>query len=182
MRFATLGPAGSNHALVLRRYVERRGYQGARIQLFETFDAAFAALLEGRVDRLLQCTAHFSHAEWVGRSMHRAFPVDAFVAASRPLALLARHEVATPRCVGLQPATRHYTDLSRFAEQRELPTIVDVAEALLAGELDAGLCARDLLDRYPGRFRLLDDLGPARDVWVLYATAPLPEGSPLLLV
>lgn len=181
MHFATLGPEGSNHVLVLRRYLERRGPADAEVRLYETFDEAFAALLDGRVDRVLQCSAHFSHADCVGRTMHRAFPVDVFVAASRPLALLARRDRAEPRRVGLQPATRYYTDLSRFAEQRELPTIVDVAEALLAGELDAGLCARETLERHPDRLRLLEALGPARDVWVMYATAPAPEGSPLVL-
>lgn len=181
MRVATLGPEGSNHALVLHRYLERRGPAGTEVRLFESFPEAFEALLAGRVDRVLQCTAHFSHADCVGRTMHRAFPVDAFVAGSRPLALLARAEVSAPARVGLQPATRYYTDLSIFTERRDYATIVAVSEALLAGELDAGICARESLERHPDKLRLMEDLGPALDVWVLYGTRPLPENHPLVL-
>lgn len=181
MRFATLGPEASNHALVLRRYLERRGPAGAEIQLFEAFPAAFEALLAGRVDRVLQCSAHFSHADCVGRTMHRAFPVDTFVAGSRPLALLARTGGGAPARVGLQPATRYYTDLSTFSEQRDYATIVAVSEALLSGELDAGICAWEALQRNPDQLRLMEDLGPALDVWVLYGTRPLPEDHPLVL-
>lgn len=181
MTFATLGPEGSNHALVLRRYLERRGPADAHVQLFESFPAAFEALVAGRVDRVLQCTAHFSHAECVGRYMHRAFPVDTCVAGSRPLALLTRAEVVEPVSVGLQPATRHYTELAAFVEQRERATIVDVAEGLLAGEFDAGICAREVLEQNPGKIRLLADIGPALDVWVLFGSQPLPDSSPLVL-
>jgi len=181
MRVATLGPEGSNHALVLHRYLERRGPAGAEVQLFDAFPEAFEALLAGRVDRVLQCTAHFSHADCVGRTMHRAFPVDTFVAGSRPLALLARAGVDAPSMVGLQPATRYYSDLAAFAEQHDYPSIVAVEAALLAGEVDAGICAREALARHPERLRLVEDLGPALDVWVLYGTQPLPEGHSLLV-
>lgn len=185
MRFATLGPEGSNHALVLGRYLDKHGMLArdadAEVHLFETFPEAFDALLDGRVDRVLQCSAHFSHADCVGRTMHRAFPVDTFVAGSQPLALLARAEVAAPVSVGLQPATRHYTDLSTFTEQRDYATIVDVADALLAGEIDAGICPRETLERHSQALRLVEDLGPALDVWVLYGTRPLPDNHPLVI-
>lgn len=181
MLVATLGPEGSNHALVLHRYLEQRGPAGAEVRLFESFPEAFEALLAGRVDRVMQCTAHFSHADCVGRTMHRAFPVDTFVAGSRPLALLARAGVDVPSRVGLQPATRYYTGLGAFDEQQDYPSIVAVEGALLAGEVDAGICAREALERHPERLRLMEDLGPALDVWVLYGTRALPGGHPLLL-
>src|SRR5690625_3695199 len=111
---ATLGPEANNHVLILRRYLKARGPVGAEVRLFDDFPAAFAALAAGEVDRVLQCTAHFSHADCVGRYMHRVFPVDTFVAGSHPLALLARRDVTTPSQVALQPATRYYTDLSGF--------------------------------------------------------------------
>ncbi|PAU76500.1 hypothetical protein [Halomonas salipaludis] len=173
MKFATLGPAGNNHELVLERYLERRAIQDAEIELHEDFDSAFAALLNGGVDFLLQCTAHPSHAEWVGRSMHRAFPVDSFIAPSKPLAILARSDVARPRQLGLQPATRYYADLSGYAELVEEPTTVSVAEGLLAGRLEAGICALEYLERHPERLRLVADLGPALDTWVVFGRRPL---------
>ena len=182
MIVATLGPDGNNHVLVLGRYLEARGLVDAEMRFYDDFPTAFAALVAGEVDRVLQCTAHFSHADCVGRYMHRAFPVDTFVAGSHPLALLARRDVATPRQVALQPATRYYTDLSGFAEQVDVPTTAGVAEGLLAGRLEAGICAQHNVDSHPDELRLIEALGPALDVWVLYGCQPLPEGSPLVLV
>ncbi|MCC5883093.1 MAG: hypothetical protein JJU25_10715 [Halomonas sp.] len=181
MIIATLGPEGNNHVLVLGRYLEARGLTDAEVRLFDDFPAAFAALVAGEVDRVLQCTAHFSHAECVGRHMHRAFPVDAFVAGSHPLALLARCDVAEPRQVARQPATRYYTDLSAFAEEIDAPTTVAVAEGLLDGRFEAGICARQVVEQHPDRLRLIEDLGPALDVWVVYGTEPLSDTSPLVL-
>ncbi len=181
MIVATLGPEASNHVLVLRRYLAARGPADAEVRLFDDFPTAFEALLAGEVDRVLQCTAHFSHADCVGRTMHRAFPVDAFVAGSHPLALLSRCDVAVPRQVARQPATRYYTDLSGFAEEVDAPTTVAVAEGLLAGRFEAGICARQAYEAHPDRLRLVEDLGPALDVWVLYGTEPLPDSSPLLV-
>lgn len=198
MVYATLGPAGSNHAFVLERYLARhlardpgqrangaagttRASGGIQTRLFPAFPDAFEALAAGQVDRVLQCTAHFSHAECVGRFMHRAFPVDTFIASSRPLALLASATAVELESVGLQAATRHYTDLSAFVEQIEVETVVAAAEGLLTGRFDAAICPRELLERHPSRFRLLKDLGPALDVWVIYAATPPPETSPLIL-
>ncbi|MCE8022428.1 hypothetical protein HOP51_20285 [Halomonas sp. MCCC 1A11036] len=181
MIVATLGPEGNNHVLVLRRYLDARGLADAQVRLFDDFPAMFAALVAGKVDRVLQCTAHFSHADCVGRYMHRAFPVDAFVAGSHPLALLARRGVAEPRQVARQPATRYYTDLSGFAEELDVPTTVAVAQGLLAGRFEAGICTRRTLEEHPDALRLIEDLGPALDVWVLYGRQPLPDGSPLSL-
>lgn len=178
---ATLGPQANNHVLILRRYLKARGPVGAEVRLFDDFPAAFAALAAGEVDRVLQCTAHFSHADCVGRYMHRVFPVDTFVAGSHPLALLARRDVTTPSQVALQPATRYYTDLSSFAEQIDVPTTAAVAEGLLAGRFEAGICAQHTVDAHPDRLRLIEALGPALDVWVLYGCQPLPEDSPLVL-
>ncbi len=168
MRFATLGPAGSNHAFVLHAYLREHGLDEARVALMADFVGAFEALLAGETDYVLQCSAHPAHAECVGRTMHRAFPVDCFIAPSRPLALLARLDRPRPGSVGLQPATRHYVPLDGF-EVVEEPTTVHVGEGLLAGRYDAGICALDLLDAHPDRLRLLAPIGAAIDVWVLYS-------------
>ncbi|SDL09698.1 hypothetical protein SAMN05192555_102398 [Franzmannia pantelleriensis] len=173
MKFATLGPAANNHVLVLDRYLKQRAIDGADVVLYTSFDEAFPALLDGEVDFLLQCTAHPSHGDWVGRSMHRAFPVDSFIAPSKPLAILARADVESPQRLGLQPATRYYADLSGYAELIDEPTTASVAEGLLAGRLEAGICALEYLERHPERLRLVADLGPALDTWVVFGRTPL---------
>lgn len=202
LRFATLGPADSNHALVLSRYLAARGLVGRQglanapgtpsapgltgapgpgdpvadacvdITLIDDFPAAFEALVSGDHDYVLQVSAHPSHADCVGRFMHRAFPVDTFIAPSRPLALVARREIQTPRSVLRQPATRHYTDLGAW-EEHDAKTIVAALDALLAGAADAAIVAADSLTKHPERLRLIRPLGAALDTWVLYANRPL---------
>lgn len=182
MILGTLGPAGSNHALIAKRYLARHAAEGGECVFFEAFEAAFEALLEGRLTHVLQCTAHFSHADCVGRYMHRAFPVDAMIAGSKPLALLARRDAPmNPTHVALQPATRHYTDLSAFAQIIEAPTTVAVAEGLIDGRYQVGICAEEALAQAPDTLRLVRALGPALDTWVIYATTPLSASSSLVL-
>ncbi|MED5295173.1 MAG: hypothetical protein VYD49_06535 [Pseudomonadota bacterium] len=180
MNFATLGPEDSNHALVLARYLElRRQDLGGKdsplsptVQLVNDFPQAFQDLVDGHHDYVLQVSAHFSHADCVGRFMHRAFPVDSFIAPSRPLALVARKDVANPTSVLRQPATRHYTDLTGL-KQRDAPTIVAALEGLLDGQADAAIVAEQALALYPDQLRLMRPLGPALDTWILYANRPL---------
>ena len=178
MRIATLGPSASNHALVARRYLDAQAPGQGEVVLMPTFTEAFEALLAGDVAHVVQCTAHPQHGECVGRYMHRLFPVDAFIAGSQPLAILARVEVAEPHTLGLQPATRHYADLSAYTELIEQPTIVSVAEQLLDGELDAGICALDVLTANPQTLRLVKNLGPALDIWAVFGRTPLPDNHP----
>lgn len=175
MRIATLGPTGSNHELVASRYLRAKAPRGHDIKLMPSFEEAFEALEEGKVDHVLQCTAHPAHSHCVGRYMHRLFPVDAFIAGSKPLAVLARTDVMSLQTLGLQPATRHYTDLSSYAALVEKASIVDVTESLLAGECDAGICALEALEAYPDQLRLIKELGPALDTWVVFGRTPLPS-------
>ncbi|WP_447927761.1 hypothetical protein [Vreelandella sp. EE27] len=180
MRLGTLGPESSNHALIAQRYLAHHAPAGQSVY-FDTFERAFTALLNDEITHLLQCTAHASHAECVSRTMHRAFPVDTFIAGSHPLALVVRRDVESPARVALQAATRYYTDLSAFAEVRELPTTAAVGQALLEGEEVAGICAEAVALNAPRTLRVARSLGPALDSWVVYATTPLGKDSPLWL-
>ncbi|MFG6665689.1 hypothetical protein ACGK9R_01105 [Halomonas sp. HNIBRBA4712] len=181
MRLATLGPPNSNHALVATRYLARHAPDTGECVYVDDFERAFEALLSGEVSHVLQCTAHASHADCVGRTMHRAFPVDVFVAGSHPLALVERKDARPLRRVAIQPATRYYTDLSAFETIVELPTTSAVGEALLNGEVEAGLCAEAVAERAPHALRVARTLGPALDTWVVYATEKLAPDSPLWL-
>lgn len=178
MRIATLGPSGSNHELIAKRYLQMRCSDEGSIELFSQFEDAFQALIAGQVSHLLQCTAHATHSDCVGRYMHRAYPVDTFIAGSKPLALLAQRTIAQPTQVALQPATRYYTDLTDYMEIIEAPTIVAVAEGLLMGHFEAGICAEEVLAQAPEQLRMVQSLGPALDTWVMFATTPLPAASP----
>ncbi|WP_447555057.1 hypothetical protein [Vreelandella sp. EE22] len=181
MRLGTLGPESSNHALIARRYVNRHAPASGECVYFDAFERAFAALLDGGITHLLQCTAHASHAECVGRFMHRAYPVDTFIAGSHPLALVVRRDAESPSRIALQAATRHYTDLSDFTHVIELATTSAVAEALLQSDEAAGICAEEVALGAPGTLRVARSLGPALDTWVIYATTALASHSPLWL-
>lgn len=175
MIFATLGPSGSNHELVLGRYLKARGLESSRIRLFDDFTPAFEALIAGELDFILQVTAHPSHGDCVGRYMHRAFIVDTFIAPSKPLAILTRAEIDRPTSLGLQPATRHYADLSSWPEQTEEASIVRVAEGLLNGRYDSGITALEVAEMHPNRFRVDKHLGAALDAWVLFGANRLDD-------
>lgn len=181
MYIATLGPSGNNHELIAKRYLTKRGSGEGSVTLFTQFEDAFQALLAGQVSHVLQCTAHPAHSDCVGRYMHRVFPVDTFIAGSKPLALIAQRAITQPTQVALQPATRYYTDLTEYIEIIEAPTTVAVAEGLLAGRYEAGICAAEVLEQAPNQLRLMQSLGPALDTWVMFATTPLPASSSLRL-
>lgn len=177
IRIATLGPADSNHAFVLSRYLEQRGLQDSEVILIDDFLQAFADLEKGYYDYLLQVSAHFSHGDCVGHFMHRVFPVDTFIAASRPLALVARRGVDQPTSVLRQPATRYYTDLRQWQEI-DAATTVEALERLRAGQADAAIVAEDALERFSDELICLQRLGAALDTWVLYANRPLSSKPP----
>lgn len=180
MRIATLGPSGSNHEMIAKRYLKVRYSGVGSVALFTEFEDAFQALIAGQVSHVLQCTAHATHSDCVGRYMHRAYPVDTFIADSKPLALIAQRAITQPRQVALQPATRYYTDLTAY-KTIDVPTIVAVAEGLLAKRFEAGICAEEVIAQAPEQLRLIQSLGPALDTWVMFANQPLPASSPLRL-
>ena len=180
MKFGTLGSEDSNHALVLRRYLEVRRVADAEVRYYDDFIPAFDDLISGALDFVLQVSVHPRHAECVARTVNRAFPVDTFIARSKPLGILTRKEVDRPKSIGLQLATRHYADLSAWDEQVPEASITTVAEGLLAGRFDSGLAALELLDRNPGRFRLDREIGPVQDAWVLFGREPVSRADILL--
>lgn len=168
LKFGTLGGADSNHALVLKRYLTARGVAHTDVSYFLDFDEAFDALARGDIDFVLQVSVHPSHTACVARYVGRAFIVDTFIAPSKALGILTRQDVDVPKSIGLQPATREYADLSRWSQQSDEASISTVAEGLLSGKYDSGIVALDLMERYPGRFKLDHVIGPIQDVWVLF--------------
>ena len=168
MKFGTLGSKESNHALVLQRYLDAHSITDADVRYCDDFIAAFDDLASGSLDFVLQVSVHPQHSDCVARNVNRAFIVDTFIAASKPLGILTQCDVETPRSIGLQPATRFYADLSAWPEQIDEASTSTVAEGLLEGRYDSGLTALELIDRHPGRFRVDLEIGAIEDVWVLF--------------
>ena len=100
-----------------------------------------------------------------------------FIAPSRPLAVLTQLKVEQPKSIGLQPATRDYTDTSRWSTIFEEPTTVAVGKGLLNGQYDSGIVAAELLDYHPDRFRIDAFLGSVDDPWIVYGKRRLCEST-----
>jgi hypothetical protein len=173
--FLTLGPSGTNHEFVARRYLgfHRLDTQGARVELVDDFDRALDRVLEGSADHIVQCAAHPAVARTTARCFDRVFVIDAFVASSQPMGLLARIDAQTPRTLALQPATRSYVDVARWPVLLERPSIVDVGQDLLDGRADAGIATLALAALHPQRLRVVQPIGAMTDGWLVYGRRPL---------
>ena len=170
--FATLGPAGSNHDLVLQAYLAREEI-GAGITYCEDFDEALAACAWGRSNRIFICAAHHSCGHVVGVAQYRLglSISEVFLAESQPLAIL--HRIARPQTIALHPATRDYADLNAYETVLEVASTVAAGEGLAKGQWDAALC--------PARFKaegftIERQIAPPRDAWLVLggdATQPV---------
>ncbi len=170
LTFATLGPDGSNHQLVTRRYLDFHGLTDARIVLVTDFGHALEQMIAGAVDHVVQVGVHPSATETVARAFfrHRIHVVDTFIAPSHPLAVLTRAEVEEPVTLALQPATKEYVDTSRWRTLVPETSIATVAAGLLESRYDSGITRLDLAERHPGRFRIDEMIGTIDDPWLVY--------------
>jgi ABC-type amino acid transport substrate-binding protein len=169
IRFATLGPSGTNHELVLQRYMAFHGVTDYAVTLVLSFTEAVAALQAGEVDFILQCAVHPQTPATLGENFRHLFAIDSFIADSQELAVLTRAEVEVPRSIGLlMPANEKYTDLSRWEQKVSYPSLPLIFDDLLAGKIDSGLVYRSLADRFPGRMRVEEVIGSPDDVWIVY--------------
>lgn len=180
--FVTLGPEGSNHLFVLQRYLCAHGALDlSKVVLIEDFHDGARALMEGSADFMLQCAVHPDTPDVTGMYRKEIFVVDAFISPSRPMALVrAKTPAWRPRKVGVQPATRHYADLSRWEGIVPEPTVIDVGEGLLAGRYDAGIAFASLVDEHPEAFEVLEPIGAVCDAWLVFGRAPVDEGNAIV--
>ena len=135
LRFVTLGPAGTNHDLVTRRYLAFHKLDDAEVVLIDDFFEGLAMMAGGRADFMVQVAVHPDCADVVSKAHfdHRIRIIDTFISPSRELAVLTRAEVARPRTLALQPATRGYADISAWPDHVPVSSIMRIAEGLLEG-------------------------------------------------
>jgi len=168
--FSTLGPAGTNHELVTRRYIEFHAIEDARIELVLDFSKAVEMILDHRVDHIVQCAVHPAVANTVGAHRDRLFVIDTFIAPSKELGVLSRVEVDKPVSLGLHPATKDYVDHRRWSELIPEISIVTVAQGLLAGKYDSGITALEFAEQHPDKLRVQERIGTVDDAWLVYGT------------
>lgn len=168
IRFGTLGPAGTNHEYVTRKYIQFHDIEGD-VTLFGDFDEAMAAFDAGEIDYLVQCAVHPDTPRVMGGNFHERFVVDTFISPSHALAILTRKEVEHPKTICLvSPATDDYADLSGYSTRMPVVSIPYAFERLLKGECDSALVYKHYFDSAPEKLRIDDVIGSPDDAWIVY--------------
>ncbi|MGI9477922.1 MAG: hypothetical protein ACR2PI_14565 [Hyphomicrobiaceae bacterium] len=169
----TLGPAGSNHAYVARRYLEFHDQGHARLELFPNFEQAFDSLLCGAIDHVIQVAVHPSVTSTIARLRNRAHLIDTFLSPSQPMAVLTRAGVEKPSSLGLQMATRDYIDTTRWPTLIAEPTTISVADGLLAGKYDSGITLARFATAHPSVLVVDEAIGTVVDPWLVFGNQPV---------
>ncbi len=178
IRFATLGPAGSNHELVLARYLAFHGIAArTQIGLVADFAEAARSVLAGEADFILQCAVHPATPATVARFFQGLFVVDTFISPSRDLAVVRRRDRPVATSIGAMAATTAYVDLSRWGRLETTDTVSTVARGLLEGRFDAGLTFSTLVDQYPDRFCIDLAVPSVDDAWLVYGRERVSNGA-----
>lgn len=178
--FGTLGPAGSNHEWVARRYLAFHALDQARLELFADFEQAFESMFSSDVDYIIQVAVHASVPDTVARYRNRAHVIDTFISPSQPMAVLTRRDVGVPRSLGLQLATREYVDTSRWGELVPEPSTVDVGQGLLEGRYDSGITLMKYANEHSDKLRLDETIGSVVDPWLVYGQQATATDQPLI--
>ncbi len=168
--FATLGPSGTNHEFVARKYIDFHELPEARLRLSDTTTAGVEAVRDGVVDYFIICAVHPDTPNIVGRFFRAVFIVDTFISPSLPLAVLTRTEVKKPRSIGvLHPSTTAYIDTSKWELVSKITTgsLHTVADGLLNGRYDSGLVYLNYAQRYPDLLRVDQEIGSPDDAWLV---------------
>lgn len=170
VKFVTLGPSSTNHALVSERYLKFRELPAEDLGYVASPQEGFRAVDAGEADYFILCAVHPETPLVVGQAFSRVFIVDTFIAPSHPLAVVARADVANPKSIAvLSPSTRAYEDLSRWEHVVEVTsgTLHDVLDGLLDGRYDAAVVYASCVTQYPDRLRLVRALGSPDDAWLV---------------
>lgn len=166
--FGTLGPSGTNHEYVTRRYIDFHELDG-EVRLFNNFDEAMLAFDARQIDFLIQCAVHPDTPRVMGSNFHERFVVDTFISPSQTLAILTRKDVVKPETISLvSPATDDYADLSSYSELMPAVSIPFAFERLMKGECDSALVYRYYYDANPEELRVDATIGSPDDAWIVY--------------
>jgi hypothetical protein len=168
--FATLGPSGTNHEFVARKYIDFHELHEAMLRLSDSATAGVETVRDGVADYFIICAVHPDTPSIVGRFFREVFIVDTFISPSQPLAVLTRADVDRPRSIGvLHPATTEYIDTSKWELVSKITTgsLHTVADGLLKGRYDSGLVYLNYAQRYPGQLRIDQEIGSPDDAWLV---------------
>ncbi|MGR4869956.1 hypothetical protein ACIPRI_13925 [Variovorax sp. LARHSF232] len=169
MKFIALGPHGSNHEFVTRRYLEFHGLGGrATIELVKDFEQGAMLVLAHRADFMVQCAVHPATMATVAKYLEGLYVVDTFISPSQDLAIIQRVDASQPRTLAVMQPTLDYTDRTRWDEVQFVETVAEVSQGLLDGNYEVGLGYVSTAEQHPETLRIVEFIGSVDDAWIVY--------------
>jgi len=178
IKFFTLGPAGSNHQFVTERYLDFQGIaKDASIDFFRTFEEGAQKVLSREADFMIQCAVHPATMATVAKYLVGLYVVDTFISGSQDLAIVKRKDVAHPSTLAAMRPTMDYTDIGKWKEVIDEPTVMGVAAGMLDGRYEAGLTYVSVVQQHPDRFEIQEFIGTVDDAWIVYGRERISDGT-----
>ncbi|MCX5964527.1 MAG: hypothetical protein NT070_15735 [Cyanobacteria bacterium] len=170
--FATLGPSGTCHELATETYIDFQELPNAKVELFDDLLEALEQLHDGKVDFIVQNSAHPKVYELTEKYFRDIFVIDSFLCPTRAMGVLSRQDVEHPRSLGLMPATQAYVNTERwetFIYETAKPI---VGQNLLAGKYDSGIAALKFAEENPEVLVIDEIIGSIQTAWLVYGRQP----------
>jgi hypothetical protein len=179
MKFATLGPAGSNHDLNTQRYIAFHGLKDVEIVYIKSFLDAIDQMTAGEIDFMIQVCAHPDVADTIEKRYREVFLVDCFIGKTKAMGVLTRVEVEKPRTLAYMVATAGYFRPEDWPVRVHTLSNPETAALLLNRECDSGFTALEVAEQNPGRFRIDKVIGEVDVVWLVYGKTRTNTGAML---
>lgn len=177
MRFITLGPAGSNHAFVARRYIDFHGLrERASLDLAPDFERCSEAVLQGDADYMVQCAVHPATVSTVAKFFVGLHLIDVFISPSQDLAILQRNDTANPTSLAVMEPTLPYIDRSRWLRIERVESVAEVTRGVLEGQYAAGLGYASAAAAHPECLHVAQFVGTVDDAWLVYGRTRVSAG------
>ncbi|KAJ0309757.1 hypothetical protein Brms1b_009033 [Colletotrichum noveboracense] len=170
LAFGTL-TKGTNHDLVMRRYLDFHGIsETSNITYYDSFYDAVAALKNDTLDYVMMNAVHPQASSIVGSDFRNVFIIDTFISPSKPLVVATRKDVADPQSIGiLCPSVAKYTDTSKWSDVVQITSggLVQIAQDLLNGKYDSAIIYQDTALANSDVLQIDEELGSPDDAWLL---------------
>lgn len=166
--FATLGPSGTCHELATKAYIKFQEVPNAKVELFDDLLQALELLHDGKVDYIIQNSAHPKVYELTEKYFREVFVIDSFLCPTRAMGVLSRRDVEHPRSLGLMPATQAYVNTERWDTLIYETAKPVVGQNLLAGKYDSGIAALRFAEENPDVLVVDEVIGSIQTAWLVY--------------
>ena len=166
--FATLGPSGTCHELATKAYIEFQEVPNAKVELFDDLSQALELLHDGKVDLIIQNSAHPKVYELTEKYFREVFVIDSFLCPTNAMGVLSRRDVEHPRSLGLMPATQAYVNTERWDTLVYETAKPLVGQNLLAGKYDSGIAALRFAEENPDILVVDEVIGSVQTAWLVY--------------